>query len=365
MGSPGVRAAIVILAAAFCLSAAPSAAVAVPVSDFTISIVPSSGSTDPGHLISATVSSTTQGPAQPVNLTATGLPAGAEAHFYPSSLTSGESSTMQISTNTAVVPGEYPIVVTGAGTDATRTATYILTVNGPAGCLRTNDADLAIPDNSAVDSTLLISHCAGDASATSTVAVTIAHPAIGDLIISLVAPDGSAYLLHDRTGGDTDNVDQTYTVDLSSEPSDGTWKLRVQDVALAETGYLDTWTVNLRTGGGGSCTGTNSTDVAIPDAGRWVDSSITISGCPGAGSATSTVEVHIAHPRIGDLTVCLVAPNGIVHPLHERTGGSGDDIHWTYTVDLSGHLRDGTWDLAVSDGQTSQTGHLDSWTLTL
>jgi subtilisin-like proprotein convertase family protein len=32
---------------------------------------------------------------------------------------------------------------------------------------------------------------------------------------------------------------------LSSEPANGTWKLRVQDAAAADVGRIDSWTINL------------------------------------------------------------------------------------------------------------------------
>ncbi len=69
------------------------------------------------------------------------------------------------------------------------------------------------------------------------------HTYIGDLVVSLIAPDGSAYVLHNRAGGSADNIDQTYTVNLSSEPANGAWKLRVQDAAAADTGYINSWTL--------------------------------------------------------------------------------------------------------------------------
>ena len=47
------------------------------------------------------------------------------------------------------------------------------------------------------------------------------------------APDGSVYVLHNRTGGSADNIQQTFTVNLSTEPANGLWRLRVRDVASA------------------------------------------------------------------------------------------------------------------------------------
>ncbi|MFE1346319.1 proprotein convertase P-domain-containing protein, partial [Streptomyces sp. NPDC058757] len=35
------------------------------------------------------------------------------------------------------------------------------------------------------------------------------------------------------------NIQQTYTVNASSEVANGVWKLRVQDKASADTGYIN------------------------------------------------------------------------------------------------------------------------------
>jgi subtilisin-like proprotein convertase family protein len=127
----------------------------------------------------------------------------------------------------------------------THTTPYTLTVNGPPGCSGTNSTDVAIPDLSTVESLITISGCAGNAGAGSTVEVHILHTYIGDLVVTLVAPDGSTYVLHNRAGGSADNINQTYTVNLSSEVRNGTWNLRVQDAAAADVGTIDSWTLTL------------------------------------------------------------------------------------------------------------------------
>jgi subtilisin family serine protease len=109
----------------------------------------------------------------------------------------------------------------------------------------TNSNNATISDNSTVNSPITISGCTGTASNGSTVAVSIVHTYIGDLVIDLVAPDGSVYNLHNRTGGTTDNINQTYTVNLASETANGTWNLRVRDAASIDTGFIDSWTLDL------------------------------------------------------------------------------------------------------------------------
>ena len=51
------------------------------------------------------------------------------------------------------------------------------------------------------ESPITISDCPGNASTTSTVELHIVHTWIGDLVVTLIAPDGSSYLLHSRAGG--------------------------------------------------------------------------------------------------------------------------------------------------------------------
>ncbi|WP_331773431.1 proprotein convertase P-domain-containing protein (plasmid) [Embleya sp. NBC_00888] len=85
---------------------------------------------------------------------------------------------------------------------------------------------------------------AGNAPATLKVGVDIKHTWRGDLTVDLVAPDGTAYRLKNSSGSDSaDNIITTYTVDASSEVANGTWRLKVQDVAAADTGKIDSWKV--------------------------------------------------------------------------------------------------------------------------
>ncbi|QGN46095.1 S8 family peptidase [Micromonospora sp. WMMD558] len=220
-----------------------------PPNDFSVSVSPTSGSTAPGGSVTATVATaTTNGSAQSVSLSASGLPSGATATFNPATVTSGGSSTLTISTSASTPAGTYPVTVTGTAASGTRTATYTLTVTGTGGgCSGTNGSDVAIPDTGAtVASTITISGCNRNASATSTVAVNIVHTYRGDLVIDLVAPDGSSYRLKNSSFWDgTDNVNATYTVNLSSEAANGTWRLQVRDVYSGDTGYINTWTLTL------------------------------------------------------------------------------------------------------------------------
>ncbi|WP_175439176.1 S8 family serine peptidase [Streptomyces vilmorinianum] len=111
----------------------------------------------------------------------------------------------------------------------------------PPGAYFENLTDVAISDNTTVESPITVSGVSGNAPATLKVGVDIKHTYIGDLKVDLVAPDGTVYTLHNRSGGSADNILQTYTVNASSEVANGTWKLRVNDNANADTGRIDAW----------------------------------------------------------------------------------------------------------------------------
>ncbi|MEU9521214.1 M4 family metallopeptidase [Streptomyces sp. NPDC048224] len=105
-----------------------------------------------------------------------------------------------------------------------------------------NAANVNIPDyGSAVTSSVTVSGRTGNAPSNLKVGVDIVHTWRGDLQIDLVAPDGSTYRLKNSGNDSADDVHETYTVNASSETANGTWKLRVQDLGPADTGYIDAW----------------------------------------------------------------------------------------------------------------------------
>ncbi|MFF7201257.1 MULTISPECIES: M4 family metallopeptidase [unclassified Streptomyces] len=106
-----------------------------------------------------------------------------------------------------------------------------------------NSADVAIPDNgAAVTSTVNVTGRTGNAPAALKVGVDIIHTWRGDLVVDLVAPDGTVYPLKPFSSSDSaDNVQTTYTVNASSEVANGAWKLRVQDRARLDTGYINSF----------------------------------------------------------------------------------------------------------------------------
>ncbi|OEJ24009.1 protease [Streptomyces agglomeratus] len=128
--------------------------------------------------------------------------------------------------------------------DTTKTVNAVTGTTTPGGATFTNAADVTINDNATVASSLAVTGRTGNAPAALKVDVDIKHTWRGDLVVDLVAPDGTVRNLKASSSSDSaDNVIASYTVDASSEVANGTWKLQVRDVASGDTGYIDSWSL--------------------------------------------------------------------------------------------------------------------------
>ena len=77
------------------------------------------------------------------------------------------------------------------------------------------------------------------------VTASITHTYRGDLRVVLVR-DGREVVLHDREGGGEDNLSQTWSVDdFNGDDGAGTWVLSVSDHAGADTGTLESWSIEI------------------------------------------------------------------------------------------------------------------------
>ncbi len=119
-----------------------------------------------------------------------------------------------------------------------------------------------------------------------------------------------------------------------------------------------TWTV----GTGQQNVFENLADYRITD-NATVESPITVTRTGNAPS-TLKVDVNIVHTYVGDLKVDLIAPDGTVYNLRNRTGGSADNIVQSFTVNASSEVAQGVWKLRVADLASLDTGYINSWKLT-
>ncbi|WP_406392036.1 M4 family metallopeptidase [Streptomyces sp. NBC_00887] len=110
----------------------------------------------------------------------------------------------------------------------------------PGGTVFQNTTVKALADRSTTNIPVAVTGITGNAPSDLLVAVNITHTYRGDLVLDLVAPDGTAYRLKNSSSSDSaDNVVATYTVNASSEVANGTWNLKIQDAYSGDTGTFN------------------------------------------------------------------------------------------------------------------------------
>ncbi|MYX17006.1 S8 family serine peptidase [Streptomyces sp. SID8374] len=140
-----------------------------------------------------------------------------------------------------------PNKVTDAKTGSPNRLLYVPndgTTPPPTGKTFENTTAYPIRDNSTVESPITVSGITGNAPATLSVTVDIRHTFRGDLRVDLVAPVGGVFRLKDYNANDSaDDVRGTFTVNAASKPANGSWKLRVSDNWVNDTGTLNSWSL--------------------------------------------------------------------------------------------------------------------------
>ncbi len=119
-----------------------------------------------------------------------------------------------------------------------------------------DDTPIDIPDYDPIGVTSVI-HVAEDRPVLRAVAhVEITHTWIGDLWIGLSSPAGTQVVLHDHTGGDTDNLHADFELpEVAGELSGGDWTLTMIDAGPSDLGVLVSWELHLDLVGEATCNG--------------------------------------------------------------------------------------------------------------
>jgi hypothetical protein len=105
-----------------------------PTPDYSLAVSPSSQSAVQGQSAGYSVTvSASNGFADPVVLSASGLPSGASASFVPSSVSGSGTSALTVATDASLAPGSYPFTITGTSGTLTHSipATLVVTSATP------------------------------------------------------------------------------------------------------------------------------------------------------------------------------------------------------------------------------------------
>ncbi|MCC6407382.1 MAG: proprotein convertase P-domain-containing protein [Planctomycetes bacterium] len=286
-----------------------------------------------------------------------------------------------MTTTTGASTGTFNLAITGTSGSLVHSTNVGLTLNpvgGGGNLVKTysTTANLAIPDNNTTGVTS--TRNVADSLTVSSVSVTttITHPYKGDLVVTLIGPDGTSAILHNRSGGSADNVSTTFSIVTASaqalsvfngKNTVGNWQLKVQDLASSDVGTFGSWAITFN--GEKSA----SPNLAIPDNNATGVTS-TLNYTETGTVAGVRVKTTITHPYKGDLVVTLIAPDGTNVILHNRTGGATDNVSTVFPdltapaqslSTLVGKSITGNWSLKVQDLAGSDVGTLGSWTLSL
>ena len=210
------------------------------------------------------------------------------------------------------------------------------------------------------------------------VSIDVTHTFIGDLVVALTSPSRRKIVLHNRKGGSTHNLAETYDearapglAGLAGESIQGVWTLEVTDFARVDTGTFNSWRIDAKVAQPSSIEKESAPGLAIADHDPvGVSDTIRISDARSIGNIEVTVD--ITHTFIGDLIVQLETPSGTVITLHDQAGLGTDDLRRSYgladTPDLravSGQPSAGAWTLKVADVVGQDVGKFNRWGLTI
>ena len=157
--------------------------------------------------------------------------------------------------DSTAVPDGTSYAIRAIATDdaaATATATIGVTVaNGGPACV--NGTFIAtglpqpIPDNSTTGTISTAAVTGSGRVGSLALSLNITHPYRGDLVVTLISPGGTQFLVSNRAGGSADNLVITNQVIpvFNNQTAAGTWQLKVQDLSTLDTGTVNSWSLTV------------------------------------------------------------------------------------------------------------------------
>ena len=155
----------------------------------------------------------------------------------------GNTESCPISTAQA---GTYYVMVRAysAFSGVSLTGSYTADTGGGGGqSIFSSTSNVNIPDNNTAGATSNISVTRTGQSGNVKITYSIVHTYIGDLKVDLIAPNGSTAVLRNNSGGSANDINESVNIDAGTTSANGTWGLKVTDSAGADTGYIDSWSI--------------------------------------------------------------------------------------------------------------------------
>jgi subtilisin-like proprotein convertase family protein len=242
----------------------------------------------------------------------------------------------------------------------------------PPGCINSTftstNVPLSIPDNNTTGITSNLT-VAGDGTVASlSLSLNITHTFRGDLVVTLVAPDGTSFIVSNRAGGSADNIiiSNMAITTFNGHTGAGSWQLKIQDRAAADVGTLNSWSLAIV----GNCstavnwTGSATPNIATVDNAQ-VCTNLTVS-TTGGDSSLAKLDIAGRHDFCSILSGTL-AHNGVTATAFPTATFPSGACNFSFTnravPGLSGDSA-GTWTLCIRDTDAfGDTGTLNSWSV--
>jgi subtilisin-like proprotein convertase family protein len=279
--------------------------------------------------------------------------------------------------STSVVDGGG-YVIRATATDnqgATATTTVTVTVaNGTGGCITnqrftSTDVPKSIPDNNATGITSNNAVTGNGKVASLKLSLNITHTFRGDLVVTLISPAGTSFVVSNRAGGSADNIvitDQVITT-FNGQTAAGTWKLKVQDLAAVDVGTLNSWSLLIN----GNCvvttpwSGSATPNLPTIDNGTAC-TNLTVPTTTGADASLAQLNISGRHDFCSILRGTLAHNGTTVAAFPTGTFPSGA-CNFSFTnrpeAGFSGDAS-GTWTLCIVDTDAfGDTGTLNTWSV--
>jgi len=234
----------------------------------------------------------------------------------------------------------------------TRQVRAAVTVQPPSACSFTSiDVPKSIPDFNTTGITSANSVTSNGTFTSLSLSLNITHTFIGDLVVTLISPTGTSFIVSNRAGGATQNlvINGLPITAFNGQNVAGIWTLKVQDLAVADVGTLNSWSLAFA---GGSCrwSGFALPNVPTIDNGT-VCTSVNVS-MAGGDSSIAKVDFSGSHTYCAILSGTLTHNNTTVIAFPRGAlpvaGACDFDITNRSVPGLSGDSS-GTWTFCITD----------------
>ncbi len=257
--------------------------------DFSISASPSSLTVAQSGSGASTIGTAVVGSFNSsIALSAAGLPSGATASFSPTAIAApgNGSATMNILAGSATAPGNYNVVVTGAGGGITHSTTVLVTITATSGGGQTQQ---------------LLGNTGFENGSTNTAPWTASSGVINNNVAKEPAHGGSWTAWLDGYGAThTDTVVQTVTIPSAASSASLSFWLHIDTKETSTTRAYDTLTVQVRNSSG-SVLATLATYSNLNAAGGYQQVSFDLSSYEG-----QTIQVYLVGVEDSSLTTSFV-----------------------------------------------------------